>query len=568
MKPEIIAIIPARGGSKGIPRKNIRLLAGKPLISYVIRASEASKYIDRVVVSTEDKEIEEIAKFYGAEVVKRPEELAGDSVPLDPVIYHALNSIEQKEQKRYEFVLTIQPTSPLLTCETIDSAIEIMINQCKNQKKAPSYNTLISVKAEPHLYWTKTDGDYCPLYKTRKNRQYLDPIYKETGSILISHRDSVTENSRIGDKLFLFEVPSGESIDIDSYQDWMLAENLMNKKKILFRVVGDTEIGLGHIYRAITLANRFIFNNDVFFLLNNKMKVGVQKVQESCFPVITFENEAEMFEKIKEIKPDIVINDILDTDKKYILRLKQMGYFTVNFEDLGEGSDYADLVINSLYEYTCPASNHYFGHNYVCLRDEFYIIPPKKSIDQVKRIMITFGGTDPNNLTLRTLKAIRNLGLKEIQMNVVLGLGYIPKEELYAYVDSFRAEGFDIKVKENVSMIAQEIYNADLVLTSNGRTIYEVTSIGTPFISISQNERESMHLFVHHLKGVMYLGMAYRVSEEDISIAIRTMVEKPELRRRINENLLRVDLRGGINMVQCLIFDKYEEWKKNERINN
>ena len=93
-KKKIIGIIPARGGSKGIPRKNIKLLNWKPLIYYTINSSRNSKYIDDFYVSTDDDEIAEIAKKYGAEIIERPKELAGDKVPLDPVIYHALKSVE------------------------------------------------------------------------------------------------------------------------------------------------------------------------------------------------------------------------------------------------------------------------------------------------------------------------------------------------------------------------------------------------------------------------------------------------------------------------------------------
>lgn len=520
-------------------------------------------------MSTEDPEIEGVSKLYGAEIVKRPKELAGDSVPLDPVIYHALNVVEVEEQTKYDLILTMQPTSPLLTSKTLDSAIEAMIYQGNDQKSSSFvYDTLISVKAEPHLYWTKVEEEYRPLYKERKNRQYLDPIYKETGSILISRRNIISEYSRIGRHLYLFEIPVNESVDIDTYQDWMLAEKFLNKKRIIFRVEGDTEIGLGHIYRAITLANRFISDNDIFFLMSSKKNIGTNKVLSSNFPMITFENEEDLFRKIEEIKPDIVINDILDTDPKYITRLKYLGVFTVNFEDLGDGSECADLVINSLYEYSCPTPNYHYGHNYVCLRDEFYIMPSKKVGNKVENILVTFGGTDPNNLTLKTLKAFHILGLKNIKLNIVLGLGYQPKEELYSYVDIFKEEGFMVEIKENVNMMAQEIYNADIVITSNGRTIYEITSIGTPFISIAQNERESTHIFVHYLKGIMYLGMAYNVSKEDIAIAIKKLVEDQDLCKKINENLVKFDLKEGMNRVTRLIFDKYEEWRKNEKSNN
>jgi CMP-N-acetylneuraminic acid synthetase/spore coat polysaccharide biosynthesis predicted glycosyltransferase SpsG len=558
MEPKIIAIIPARGGSKGIPRKNIRLLAGKPLIAYTIEAASKSKYIDRAIVSTEDEEIAEISKLHSAEVIKRPNELGEDNVTLDPVIFHAVNSIEKKEDIKYDFVLTIQPTSPLLTTETLNKTIEIMLNG--------DYDTLISVKDETHLYWTKKDGGFIPIYKERKNRQNLDPIYKETGAILISKRESIIEDNRIGDKIFLFEIPKEESIDIDTYQDWWIAENLLKKQTIVFRVDGDNEIGLGHIYRMITLASRMVFNHNIIFLMDYTKRLGIEKVKEYNYPIITFEGENALFRNLEKINPDIVINDILDTSKEYILKLKNGGYFVVNFEDLGDGSEFADLVINALYENSYPPENHYYGYKYVCLRDDFFIFSKKEIQKEVKEILITFGGADPNNLTMRTLKSVEKLNLKDIFIKVVLGLGYSSREELNNYVNALKKEGFTVDVKENVKMMAKEMYNVDIVITSNGRTIYEVASIGTPCISISQNEREVRHLFVHNSRGVMDLGIAYNVSEDNIASAIRELIENYELRKEMNKKFLKFDLKGGINRVFRLIFDEYYRWKGNERM--
>ena len=555
-KNKILAIIPARGGSKGIPRKNIRLLAGKPLIAYSIETAKKSKYIDKVVVSTEDKEIAEISKFFGAEVIERPNELGEDSVPLDPVIFHAVNSVEKKENIKYDFVLTLQPTSPLLSTETIDKAIEIMLSG--------DYDTLISVKDETHLYWSKKEEIIIPLYKERKNRQYLDPIYRETGAILISKREVISEDDRIGDKVFLFEIPEEESVDIDTYQDWWIAENLLKRQKIVFRVDGDNEIGLGHVYRMITLANRMAFNHKVFFLINENKKLGIEKVNEYNYPIITFRDKKELLNKIEKINPDIVINDILDTDKEYILDLKTKGYFVVNFEDLGEGSEHANIVINALYENSYPPENHYYGYKYVCLRDDFFIFSKKEVQKEVKTILITFGGVDPNNLTLRTLKAIEKLNLKNIFIKVILGLGYNQKEELNNYASALKKEGFMVAIKENVKMMAKEMYDADIVITSNGRTIYEVASIGTPCISISQNEREVRHLFVHNSRCVMDLGIAYNVSEDNIASAIKELIENYELRKEMNKKLLKFDLKKGIDRVLRLIFDEYYGWRGNE----
>ena len=549
-----IAIIPARGGSKGIPRKNIRLLANKPLIAYTIETARRSKYINEVIVTTDDEEIAEISRLFKARVIIRPKELAEDQVPLDPVIYHALSSFEDQDHHDIEFVITIQPTSPLLSTQTLDTMIEMMCHK--------KYDTIISVKAEPHLFWIKNGEQFLPLYKERKNRQYLDPIYQETGAVVISKRSAISEKSRIGNTFTIFEVPQNEAIDIDTYQDWETAENSLRRKNIVFRVDGDYDIGLGHIYRALTLANRLVFHHNIFFLMDSARDLGIEKVQEYHYPIKTFSNEDGITTVLDEIGPDIIINDILDTDPEYIMGLQRKGYFVVNFEDLGKGAEYANLVINALYENSYPPKNHYYGYKYECLRDEFNIFPAKKPEREVNTILITFGGTDPNDLTSRTLQAFERLDQTTVAINVILGKGYRPKEKLSEYVSHLREKGFKIDVKENVSLMAKEMGEADLVITSNGRTIYEVASIGTPCISISQNEREARHLFVHNSHGPLCLGIAYTISADDIASAIQRLIDDYPLRKEMNEKLLKFDLRGNIDRVLNLIRNNHEEWKR------
>ena len=121
---KILVVIPARGGSKGIPRKNIRLLDGKPLIAYSIEIAKASAYVDDVVVTTDDSEIALLSEKFGASVIRRSEELARDDIPLDPVIHDAVVRKEKLAFDEYDIVITLQPTSPLLKTSTLDGAIE------------------------------------------------------------------------------------------------------------------------------------------------------------------------------------------------------------------------------------------------------------------------------------------------------------------------------------------------------------------------------------------------------------------------------------------------------------
>ncbi len=547
----ILAVIPGRGGSKGIPRKNVRLLAGKPLIAYSIQTALQSKYVDDVVVSTEDAEIAEIARNYGSRTIRRPKHLAEDDVPLDPVIFHALKHIESRKKVTYDYVISMQPTSPLLKTETLDRAIVELVDG--------GYDTLITVKDATHLYWTREKGKLSPLYDERKNRQLLDPIFRETGALIITKRDVITENNRIGPNVHLFEVPKIEDIDIDTYRDWWVAENLLRKLKVIFRVDGDEELGLGHVYRAITLANR-MFNQDLCFLMEKSKRLGIAKVGEYNYERVKIADQEDVFLKLDELRPDIVINDVLDTGEEYISRLKRKGFFIVNFEDLGAGADYADVVVNALYEKSEAPDNSYYGYKYACLRDEFFIFTPKRIEKKVKEILLLFGGSDPNNLTLRSINAVEKLNLKNISVIVVVGLGYKFKKELETCIDRLKDKGFKIVKKENVKTVAKLLSRTDLVVTSNGRTIYEVAAMAVPCISISQNEREVRHLFSHTCKGIINLGIAFNVSAKDIASALKRVLDDYSLRQKMSSNLKTFDLRKGTDRVLRLIFDRY--WEK------
>lgn len=536
----ILAVIPARGGSKGIPRKNVRILKGKPLISYAIEAARNSRYISKVVVSTDDDEIASIANKYGAEVVLRPENLASDEVPLDPVIYDAIQKVEDKDGV-FDIVITIQPTSPLLKTETINKVIQALITN--------DYDTVLTAVDDRHLSWTK-EGDYfLPKYTKRKNRQYLPSEFRETGAVLASKRSVITPESRIGKNVSLYEVDKYESVDIDSPMDWWVAEKLLNRKKVVIRVDGYKEIGLGHIFRTLTLANN-IMDHELIFLMDIQHQLGINVIKSQNFKVETFSGDP--VSKISQLKPDIVINDILDTKKEYILSLKEMGIKVYNFEDLGSGAEYADGVFNALYPGSVPGNNFYTGENYYCARTEFLSAKTKQITDEVKNVLITFGGTDPNDLTLKTLKALSNTN-KDYNINVIIGPGYKNKDKLMRLLNS-HSWGHTITVHHAVKNMAEHMVNADIIFSSAGRTMYEIAMIGTPAVIIAQNYREMTHLFGHNYHGFINLGIHSEVNEELILNTFERLASDVDLRKVMNKRMLDHDLTKGLKRVLDIIF--------------
>jgi len=292
----ILVVIPARGGSKGIPRKNIRLLNNKPLIYYSINIAKSSEYVDDVLVTTDDSEIALLAEKFGVNVIKRSEELSGDEVPLDPVIYDAMIKQERTTHREYDIIITIQPTSPLLKTDTLNKAIQKFENS--------NIDSVLSVVDDRHLSWSydEINKSYVPNYVERKNRQYLPKNFRETGAILATRRNFVLKDSRLGTNLDLIEVSRDESVDIDNYEDWWIAENYLQKKKIAIVVNAYDEIGTGHVYRCLSIASKLIFH-EVLFLLAKEHQLGINIINNYNYPFELYDGKDELLKLIDDYHP-------------------------------------------------------------------------------------------------------------------------------------------------------------------------------------------------------------------------------------------------------------------------
>jgi N-acylneuraminate cytidylyltransferase len=227
MKNKIVAIIPARGGSKKILRKNIKLLCGKPLVAYTIIAAKKSKYLDNFYVSTEDEEIAEISRRYGAEVIERPEELAKDETPTINVIFHVLEILKLKKYNP-DIIVLLQPTSPLRNAEDIDNAIELFLDS--------DCESVVSVCGAEHPpYWSfKIEEVYLKsLFDKRylrMRRQDLEKAYIPNGVIYVSTPQTLYKYKGFYcDYIIPYVMPIERSVDIDNEIDFMLAELLVKK---------------------------------------------------------------------------------------------------------------------------------------------------------------------------------------------------------------------------------------------------------------------------------------------------------------------------------------------------
>lgn len=228
---QILAIIPARGGSKGLPGKNIRPLGGKPLIGWSIDAANQSQYIDSVTVNTDYPEIADISQKIGARIpFLRPEALATDSASSHDMIIHTIDWHE-RHGENYDLILLLQPTSPLRTAQDIDKAIELFFQQ--------EAQAIVSVcPCDHHPWWTNSlpdDSnmrDFLRPEVLKTNRQGLPTHYRLNGAIYMADIDFLRGNgSFFGPKTFALKMVKEHSVDIDDIVDFQLAELLLDSAR-------------------------------------------------------------------------------------------------------------------------------------------------------------------------------------------------------------------------------------------------------------------------------------------------------------------------------------------------
>lgn len=221
----LLALIPARGSSKGIPRKNIKPLAGKPLIAWTIESARRAQAVDRIVVSTENEEIAIVARELGADVpFMRPAELALDDTPSIMPLLHAIERLPE-----YDWVMLLQPTSPLRTTEDIDGILQFCL-----EREVPSAVSVCKVNKHPYWMYYRDELDrlkpLIPDIPCITRRQDLPPAYVLNGALYLARRDWLLEHGNfIGRDTLGYVMPPERSADLDTQLDWKWIEFFMEQ---------------------------------------------------------------------------------------------------------------------------------------------------------------------------------------------------------------------------------------------------------------------------------------------------------------------------------------------------
>lgn len=484
----ILAIVPARGGSKGVPRKNLRTVAGVPLVLRTLRALRDVPQVGHIVCSTEDPEIAGVCRVQGFAVLDRPPELAGDHVTVAEVARHAVTAVGWNGD-----VGVFQPTSPLLSAQEIVRIVEAW--------RASDRDCAITVTPEPHLLWRNGT----PLHERRTNRQDTDgTVVRETGAVQLARGNLIQLGVLVDDPLL---VPIGDALDVDSHADLHAARLHLSRRHIAFRVLASERYGSGHLYRCLRLAEELAHHHITFSVAGDEWAAKFIALRgwamNSWWP--------------PDYGEDVVIFDTLDTGEAEVCEWKSRGSVVVTFEDEGPGARYADLTVNEL----LPPNGHArCGPRYAVLRPEFADLPPFDVHAMGTKVLVVFGGTDAANLTARVAAVLRRE--HHAQVRCIVGPG-VPDHRLPHLPN--------IEVVRDVASMAAEMRAADLVVTSAGRTATECAAVGVPTITIAANERESRH---HRLPGILHLGLWATLSDVQIGEAVSRVLCDRDLRAEMS----------------------------------
>lgn len=529
----ILSVIPAAEGLNTLPNRNLRVICGKPLICYAINNAKESIYINDIIVTSNSDEILVIAEqMGGVKCYKRPEALCGIDIPLERVIDDVRNIVDIDS---YDYVVTMQSISPTLTTSTLDKAIGMCINE--------GIDTMISVLPQKRYLWNEHCNKPVQLNPQRVSKYDLEPFYIETGAFFISRPKYITERSRIGGEIKLFHLDPKEAIDVMSFGNLKEAEFVLSQKKIAFFVNGNNIIGMGHIHRALMLADEF-FIRPVFFYdenLTDRAMFG-----NTAYELQGIKDNEELIHKLSEVQCGILINDTLNTSADLMKEIRDSipEIKIINFEDDGEGAKYADIVINALYDKAVDekwktGADYYIAPKLYLLQQPIYIK------ERVKDILITFGGADPCDYTSELVKIAESKEYSDFNFHIVIGPAYRKRDQL-------KSDKKNVFFYRDLDSLIDIMNKCDIAISSRGRTGFELAICGLPTICLAENEREERHDFLSEKNGYVYLGL--RPTLKVINDAIRKMIYSSQKERiSIQNKMQQKDLKRGREKVIELI---------------
>ena len=314
--------------------------------------------------------------------------------------------------KNIYYTIIISPYAPLLTEEIINEAKLALENSKKDMLKP-----VTMIKRE--VYSDNEKSIHDALFK---NNVVQHAVASNAFSLFKTELLNINYSNQVSTLSWPIE---HDLLEIYSFQDWWVCEKILKRKRIIFRVIGNIDDGMGHLYRALALAHD-ITEHEILFICDSDNEVAVNQLAGYDYWLGVYEKN-KIVENIIKLKPDLVINDILSTKLEDVIPLKDIGIKVAGFEDLGPGAVYSDLIINELYEINqVDGGNILWGHHYFFLRDEFHDAVKHRFKNDIDEILLAFGGTDQLNLSSIIFHSIRDV-CKQKKLKSILLLAQATK---------------------------------------------------------------------------------------------------------------------------------------------
>jgi spore coat polysaccharide biosynthesis predicted glycosyltransferase SpsG/CMP-N-acetylneuraminic acid synthetase len=512
-------LIPAIKKNVAFTNDLVKKLNGITLIQRTINKAKKITEKNAIFVVTDSEEISLIAQrnniefYYDSTLNINNSNLIKD-----------LHNFFLKELKAFEHLILLWPYVPLLPVEKIFDAYEQLNNI--------DYNTLTTVTKQHHR----------PFNEKHENLNFFifdrfsEKKFYESRAFAIFEMNTIQNSANF--KVFPYLLDE-ETIEIKSPQDWWISEKMLKRKRIVFRVIGSSKVGMGHIHRCLSIANE-ITSHEIVFITDQEINTAMQKIIHSEYMIIFSESE-KLIQDILKLKPDLVVNDSLDTKKKFIQSLRENKVKVISFEDRGEGANFTNITFNQLYENDGSFPNHVkYGHQFLFLRDEFINAKKHRFKKNVSSVLLTFGGSDPTNLTMITLTRIFDFCVNHnIHIHIVVGYGYEFLDQLQKFIDIMEYPKITLITKTGImSSIMEE---TGVAISSNGQTVYELAHMNIPTIVISHSEREDFHPFVKENHGFIYLGIYSKKLSEKILPTFKELYENEAVRKKLLREMKNID---------------------------
>ena len=329
--------------------------------------------------------------------------------------------------------------------------------------------------------------------------------------------------------------------------------------RVVFRVIGNNVVGMGHIYRSLSLAHGMA-NQDILFVCDVDSEPVVKKLVGSAYWLGVYDT-ANIADKIISLNPDLIVNDVLNTEKNYIDYLKKEEIVVVNFEDLGTGASVADLTVNELYDYSIlSGTNILWGYEHFFVREEFEKARPNNFRNSVSELILTFGGTDQHDLSRIVYERIKEICKKyQVFVRIVTGPGY----RGFTHLEKMVSQTSGVSLTHATGVISSIMESADIAITSNGRTVYELAHMNIPGIVIPQHEREETHSFAREQNGFVKMEPYVEgMSLESVPKLLEKLIINSQFRYTLFSRLEKFCFLENKQRLLDKIFEKCKDRKK------